>query len=203
MFTVQQLEAALPALAPSKQTFAKSLIDQSRRRGLSEKQLCWVNKLTEEAQRPAAPLAIAANIGSLSGITALFDQAKRHLKYPAIVMSVPAAEMLIRISVAGPTARFPGSLNVTSGEKPVDERRTWYGRVHTDGNYEARGNAESAIVERLTAFAANPAGVAAEHGRLTGRCCFCNIALTDERSTAVGYGKICAGHYGLLWGMEQ
>ena len=31
-------------------------------------------------------------------------------------------------------------------------------------------------------------------------CCFCNRALEDERSTAVGYGPICAGHFGLAWG---
>jgi hypothetical protein len=29
-----------------------------------------------------------------------------------------------------------------------------------------------------------------------------NTALTDERSTEVGYGPVCAKHYGLPWGVK-
>jgi hypothetical protein len=198
MHTIQELEAILPTM--KNPSFAASLVAQSKTRALSDKQMFWVNKLVDEASKPAP---VAVNVGDLSGITALFDKARQHLKFPAIVMSVPAANMLLRINVAGPTAKHPGSLNVCSGEKPVfDEKRTWFGRVHKDGTYEARGNAEEAITERLRAFAADPAGIASEHGRLTGRCCFCNIHLQDERSTAVGYGKTCASHYGLPWGTK-
>lgn len=203
MHTVQELEVALPTLPVSKQSFAQSLIDQSKARGLSDKQMFWVNKLIEDATKPATE---AVKVGDLSGINALFDKAREHLKFPAIVMSVPAASMTIRINVAGPSAKFPGTLNVTSGEKPVfDERRTWYGRVMKDGSYTPSDKAATmftAISERLTAFAADPAAVAAEHGRLTGRCCFCNLHLSDERSTAVGYGKTCARHFGLPWGVK-
>jgi hypothetical protein len=197
--TVKELEVVLPTLPASKQSFAASLIAQANTRGLSDKQMFWVNKLIEDAAKPAP--AAAANIGDLGGINALFDKARQHLKFPAIVMSVPAANMTIRINVAGDQARFPGTLNVTSGEKPTDERRTWYGRVMKDGSYVASDKTNvAAISERLIAFARDPAGVAAEHGRLTGRCCFCNLHLSDERSTAVGYGKTCASHFGLPWG---
>src|SRR4051794_7329117 len=48
-----------------------------------------------------------------------------------------------------------------------------------------------------------PAGFAREHGRLTGRCCFCNQALCDERSTAAGYGETCARHFSLPWGEKE
>jgi hypothetical protein len=204
MHTVQELAAALPILPDSKKSFAASLIEQSGRRGLSEKQLFWVNKLVADARSPT-PAPAAVNVGNLSGITALFDRAKQHLKSPAIVMGVPAAAgMLVRINVAGAQAKFPGSLNVTSGEKSaMGERREWYGRVQRDGSYEPSakaGASATAITARLIEFAADPARVASEHGRLTGRCCFCNLALSDERSTAVGYGKTCAAHYGLPWG---
>jgi hypothetical protein len=196
MHSIDELKAVLSTL--KNPTFAASLIEQSERRALSDKQMYWVNKIVEDAAK-SAPVAV--NVGDLSAINALFDKARQHLKFPAIVMSVPAANMTVRINVAGQGARFPGSLNVTSGEKPAfDERRTWFGRVHKDGNYESRGNADEAITERLKAFAADPAGIASEHGRLTGRCCFCNKHLQDERSTAVGYGATCASHYGLPWG---
>jgi hypothetical protein len=72
-----------------------------------------------------------------------------------------------------------------------------------DGTYQpsnaANGRTE-AITARLRAFAAEPARVAKDSARLTGRCCFCNLALKDERSTAVGYGATCADHFGLPWG---
>jgi hypothetical protein len=49
-------------------------------------------------------------------------------------------------------------------------------------------------------MAADPAKAASEYGRLTVHCCFCSLPFTDARSTAVGYGRICAGNYGLPWG---
>lgn len=139
-------------------------------------------------------------VGNLSAILALFDKAATHLKYPAIVLSVPALNETIRVNIAGQQANVPGSLNVTSFDKAEDGRRRWFGRVHRDGNFEKRNGTADAIAARLAEFAADPVKVATEHGRLTGRCCFCNLRLTDERSTAVGYGAICADHFGLAWG---
>ena len=59
---------------------------------------------------------------------------------------------------------------------------------------------KSKINGLLVALATDPAKVAAEHGKLTGKCCFCNRKLDDKRSTEVGYGPICAEHYSLPWG---
>src|SRR6185436_1560785 len=41
---------------------------------------------------------------------------------------------------------------------------------------------------------------AVAHGHTTGNCSFCARDLTDPRSTSVGYGPICAQHFGLPWG---
>lgn len=147
----------------------------------------------------------AQTVGDLSGVLALFTKAKTHLRYPAIVLGVPEAGLTIRLSLAGPGAKVPGSVTVLDGERGEDGR-DWFGRILTDGTYQpsrtANGRTEP-ITAKLRAFAADPAGVAAEHGRLTGRCSFCNTALKDERSTAVGYGRICAAHYDLPWGTER
>jgi hypothetical protein len=200
--TIQELEAALPTLPANKRDFAQSLINQSAR-GLSDKQMFWVNKLIEDSNKPVPVTPEAVKVGDLAGIMTLFDRARAHLKFPAIVMSVPAASMTVRINVAGLQAKHPGTLNVCSGENPgLGGRRDWFGRVMKDGTYTPSAQAHSAIAERLAAFAADPAGVASEHGRLTGRCCFCNRHLQDERSTAVGYGATCADHYGLPWGAK-
>jgi hypothetical protein len=204
--SIQTLREMLPKIPVNQQPFALSLIEQSSRRMLSDKQIYWVNKLIADATTPAPSPVSPVNVGNLTAINELFATARGHLKFPAIVMSVPAADRLVRINVAGPKAKHPGTLNVTSGEKPEYERRTWYGRVMKDGSYvpsKDAGPLAQAISERLKAFAADPAGIAAEHGKLTGRCCFCNIHLSDKRSTAVGYGKTCAAHYGLTWGTQQ
>lgn len=155
------------------------------------------------APRNPRPAPITQNIGNLSGILALFDRARQHLHYPAIVLSVPGWPVtnLIRISVAGERANVPGSLNVASLDEFVNGRRRWYGRVRQDGIFEQREGG-SELANRLAQFAADPARVASEHGRLTGRCCFCHHALEDERSTAVGYGPVCADHFGLPWGIR-
>lgn len=160
-----------------------------------------------EGQRTAAAMS-SESVGDLSGILALFDKAKRKLKFPAIVLGVPAVGMTIRINVAGERARAPGSLTVADAERDEESgRRDWLGRVHLDGRYEARmglpARETAAIDQRLRDFAADPVKVAGEHGKLTGRCCFCNRPLEDERSTAVGYGPVCAQNFGLEWGSRE
>jgi hypothetical protein len=150
----------------------------------------------------------AQAVGDLGGVLALFDKAREHLKRPAIVLAVPELtsfnpdQFTIRLSIAGERARVPGSITVLDGER-TEEGRDWFGRILRDGTYqpsrEANGRTE-AITRRLREFAAEPARVAKDSARLTGRCCFCNTALKDERSTAVGYGETCAAHFGLSWG---
>jgi len=148
------------------------------------------------AQAPRA----TENVGDLSGIIALFDTARAHLRFPAITLDG------FRVNVAGQRAREPGSLTVTGIERTHASRfgrgmvRQYFGRVTRAGVYEPSRGAPDGIGQHLRAFAADPAGQAAEHGRLHGACCFCNRPLRDERSTAVGYGPDCAEHFGLPWG---
>jgi hypothetical protein len=149
-----------------------------------------------------APTATAV-VGDLSGVLALFAHAKQHLKYPAIVLSVPDAGMAIRLNVAGERAQVPGSITVLESNGTGSDGREWLGRITTDGTYQPSRSANgrtTAITSRLRAFACEPAKVAAEHGKLTGACCFCNRSLSDDRSTAVGYGRTCSKHFGLPWG---
>lgn len=175
----------------------------------------WGDHLWSIVPQTRVPQA-TAQVGELAGVLALFAKAKTHLRWPAIVLSVPELEteteigFAVRITVAGPKAKVPGSLTVTENDRTTtnndgEPAREWLGRVTVDGTYQparaANGRAD-AIARRLGELAANPAKVAAEHGKLTGRCCFCNRALSDERSTAVGYGATCADHFGVAWGAK-
>jgi len=58
-------------------------------------------------------------------------------------------------------------------------------------------NNASGVQKLLSELAKDPIKVAKEHGKLSGKCCFCNKALTDEKSTAAGYGPVCSKHYHL------
>jgi hypothetical protein len=198
---VQTLRDNIANLVIRDQSFAQSLLGQLDRQGLSNSQLFWLNKLSEKATATPEPEREKTKVGDLKGIMGLFDKAQEHLKFPAIVLAVRADEGYneYRLSVAGDRARVPGSINVTNTDKP---QSTWFGRILQTGEFEAspRDATPANLIPGLARFAADPARVASESGRLTGRCCFCNKGLTDERSTEVGYGPICAKHYDLPWG---
>lgn len=192
------LNANLAKLGESDRNFALSLLQQFSRRGdLSPKQWDWIVRLAQRAQAPQAPRQ-TTSLGSVAGLLDLFATAKANgLKNPAIVAQSPVGP--IRISVAGGNARFPGTINVA--EKGRFGEAKWFGRIKLDGTFEAaKDGAPPALVSYLAEFAAKPAETAAAHGHTTGNCCFCDRPLTDERSTSVGYGPICAKKWALPWG---
>jgi hypothetical protein len=198
MNALATLRANLSKLSFSDASFAQSLLDQSERRMLSDKQWAWVERLN---QRAVAPARETTSLGSVAGLLALFNTAKANgLKNPAIVAQSPVGP--IRLSVAGERARQPGTINVA--EKGRFGEATWYGRIKLDGTFEAaRDGAPAELVAYLAEFAARPAETAAAHGHTTGNCCFCDRPLTDARSTSVGYGPVCAKKWSLPWGEAQ
>lgn len=202
--TVEKLASGISKLPTKDQYFASSLVSQFKSKGsLSAKQEYWVEKLasqldaspTDKADKPTIA------VGDFSGVIALFNQARKHLKHPKIVLQLPNGSP-IALSVAGQASKAPGTVNVTDG-KPFG-LNVWYGRVTPDGVWEVSHKADSStqkeIAVLLAKLSADPARVAAQYGKLTGSCCFCQSKLTDKRSTKVGYGPVCAKHFGLVWG---
>lgn len=176
--------------------FPVSLIEQYERKGyLSHKQWYWVDRLA--TPRPVEQLP------SFAGVLELFARAREHLKYPKIALRL--GEQPIRLHVAGERSRYAGSVQITDG---TGFGGKYFGRVDPNGvatlsNRFLPGESKAGLVALLSELAARPAEVAAEYGRLTGNCCFCSRALSDERSTEVGYGPICAENYGLPWGAKE
>ncbi len=180
---------------------------------LSDKQMDLIRSLIARATTPPDRRE-TIDIGHLGGVVQLFDKAKKHLKFPAIVLNIGSDDdgtpYLVRLYPAGEQASVPGAINVTEyDDAKAKYEQLWYGRILRNGKFEispkvqrdenAKSNVEFAV-EQLKAFADDPVGVAAAHGQLTGRCCFCHLPLRDERSTAVGYGPTCAGNWELPWG---
>ena len=175
--------------------FAQSLVRQYNQRGkLSDKQWHWVNKLVAELDRPAAP---AAPTTDLSGVITLLQDAKQHLKFPASRLTASDGTPVV-LKVAGDRAKEPGTVNATDGGSYPDNR--WFGRIALDGAFKPGRDCTTDVIDVLVRLGSDPATVAAEHGKLTGSCSFCRQPLSDERSTEVGYGPVCAKHFGLPWG---
>lgn len=134
---------------------------------------------------------------NVTGVFSLFEHAIAHsLKYPKIRLQT-ANRQSVCLSRAGNKSRYTGQIMVTDG-RPFGQN-TYFGRIDLDGVFHpTQDNADlNSLLARLSD---NPAAVASEYGRLTGNCCFCTTPLKDARSTAVGYGPICADHFGLPWG---
>lgn len=175
--------------------FVSSLVSQSAARGLSEKQWYWVAKLAAKLTGEPAPAVV---VGAFERVYAMFAKAKEHLKHPKVILACPSGRE-VKLYVSGTRSRVPDTVNVVDNNFDA-----WFGRVYQDGRWE-QGNAQDGREEvetLLKAFSADPEGVAAAHGKLTGNCCFCHRPLKDERSTDVGYGPTCAGRYGLNWGRK-
>lgn len=197
-YTTEDLSRVTPKLPAKDQQFATDLVKKAGRYTLTEKQLYWVDKLTKQALGEETKLK-GVELGDLTPTIALFDKAKSHLKRPKVLLATPT--QTIRLSVAGERSKTPGSIYVTSYGKYVEER-AYYGAISRDGVFHPTrlGTNLEGLADVLKAFAADPAKVASEYGRLHGVCSFCSLPLRDERSTAVGYGPICAQNFGLPWG---
>jgi hypothetical protein len=191
MYTQEQitLQGLLNSGAAKSSSFAN---DIAFKRLFTQKQHDWVNKLISEAQ---APKPVTVKIDA-SRVLAMFALAGASLKQPKINLSVNGNP--VRIKVA--TKKADGTLYIDGGSGD-----SYYGKIDPSGDIrllrEVPANLKADIESLILALAANPEKVAAEFGHLTGNCCFCNRDLSDDRSTDVGYGKICADKYGMEWGV--
>lgn len=196
---VMALDLVLDLLPSVKdKVFAASLVDQGNAKALSPKQMYWVETLTARAlgKAKAAVEVEKVDVGSMEGLVSLFNKAKAKLKFPKLYLAVDSVPVVV--SMAGEKSKAPGTINV-AGEGDF-ESRAWYGRVDISGTW-TKGKkvyAEQSSVESLLkALSRNPAKAAKEFGKLTGKCCFCGLPLSDEHSTAAGFGPTCAKNWGL------
>ncbi len=140
----------------------------------------------------------ATQTGKLDGLVDLL--AKATVKSPKIRMSFDEGKPLAM--TLAKSGKNEGSVYLSDGG-PFGAN-VYYGRVAPDGTFLPSNvvspNAMTALTKVLEAMSSKPAETAAKFGHLTGRCCFCNQSLNDERSTEVGYGPVCAKTFNLPWG---
>lgn len=179
--------------------FAKDIARKAGTCGISNDQWTWIHILAVQDLTPAP----ASTQLDISGIVELFRTAGEHLKHPKVRLLVGDQQLML--SVAGQKAKFPNSINVTDGGKFGANQ--WFGRIGLDGLFSPAKSVDGVslgkVEEALREFSADPAGVSARYGKLVGVCCFCGMALEDERSTEVGRGPVCSKNYGLPWGKKD
>lgn len=138
----------------------------------------------------------AVQLGAgLSRIFGMFEAAKASLKRPAIRLADEAGAR-IHLSLAGEKSVNWGSIYV----KGMRGSEAYYGKITAEGKFCPSRECPATVETLLVAFANDPETIATKYGKLTGCCCFCGRTLTDDRSTEVGYGPVCAGKFGLNWG---
>lgn len=157
----------------------------------------------QKALQAANPVAKTVDVGDFRPVIELMQRGGSKLKYPKIKLQLDDGQKIV-LAVAGARSAKPGTVNITDG-RPFGEN-IWFGRVTPDGVWDRSRSVNATTMTSLTALlsslAQDPAATAARYGKLTGHCCFCSLPLTDERSTHVGYGKVCASNYGLPWGAK-
>ncbi len=141
---------------------------------------------------PVVPAVNAAPVAKVDGaliVGFLLGAKARGLRFPKLRFLAPDGKSELRLSLAGSTSKYPGSVQVKVSEN-------WVGRINADGSVTYGITNTAGLLATLTSVALNPAAAASAYGHLCGRCAACNLPLTDEGSVEVGYGPICAAHYG-------
>lgn len=191
-------------------SFAADLARQIQHRGwVSPKQIAWVQKFVADIDQPVLPAGgnVPGSVGTggsnMVKIVEHFTTARENLKYPKIVVTDPETDITLCLKPAGQRSKYFGSIIVTS-DRSYDA--TYYGHIRVDGTFIPAGrapNEQREVVALLERIAVDPAGELGRLGKASGCCCFCQRELTDDRSTYVGYGPICAKKWGLVWGEKN
>jgi hypothetical protein len=110
---------------------------------------------------------------------------------PRIAEHAPAAEFEVE------AGRVYASADGEFIQAHEGRRGQLYGKVWNGRKFTYEAGALARICRNITAEEA------AAFGHETHRCVFCVRTLTDDRSTEVGYGPVCAARYGLPWGASS
>lgn len=182
--------------------FARDLAVKTR---MSDDQMTWVHALVLDHEAEESVSRALADGPDLKRIVDLMEIAGASLKWPKIRLVVGDGDSQVRLKLSrcGSRARHPGAVRIVG--VPGD---ALLGFILPDGMLRPTGpmlrdaDAMRIVQDALRSFGDDPAAYGRSHGLRFGWCCFCGRELTTAESTSVGYGPICAGHYGLPWGPD-
>lgn len=175
-------EAAVQLCREHGDNFAKDLA--SKFPDVSQLQKFWLHK---KALGIKAPQGIQLPAGAHDRIQELFRMVSGQLRYPKLRFQTSEGTLRLYLD-------RNRRINVRCADRSV-------GYVTSTDRFEFKTCPDSTLM-LMKLIAVNPVIAASIWGRKMGRCCFCGLELTDERSVAVGYGPICADNWGLPWGED-
>lgn len=168
-----------------------------------EPRLCGIAAYIVEYYRKEKGLNHARRDQQLSEnftrIYTMFQTARGQLKRPVIRLADEQGHRLV-LSLASAASKNVGWVYVKQG---TGFEAAYFGKISPEGRFFPIAACPPTVKAQLASFAQDPETVAAKYGKLTGCCCFCGRNLTDDRSTHVGYGPVCAAKFGLDWGSHD
>lgn len=208
---MDQLETNKNKIPEHKQEFYLSVSNQFQRRGsISEKQLYWMRKFCFDyilapkiIQENSAPKKITIwESYDLSRLHAMLSHALSHgLKYPSITLQKDKHSPPLKIYWSD---RYQVATIKCGQDRLCNISPN--GTLITPNEHNSRLKNMNKLAECLNflqEFNDHPEAGAKIQGKITSNCCFCSHELSTPESIAVGYGPICAEHYGLPWGYDK
>jgi hypothetical protein len=188
---ISEVVEAMTSVRKDCSDFEHNLLTAARLESIEPRFAGIAAYIIEAHRRSKAAPKLQLGANGAARIFGLFSTAKAaKLKHPAIRLS--NGSEVLTLSMASDKSSNPGHLYVKGN--------AYYGKITPAGRFLGTRECPPTVEQNLVEFAANPEEVAARFGKLTGQCCFCGRPLTDERSTDVGYGHVCAKKFGLRWG---
>jgi len=193
--------ASLSSSKSSASDFEHNLLTCAKAEGI-EPRLCGIAAYIIEYYRKEKELSVVRRNTQLNEnfirIFGMFVKASTLLKKPAIRLFDGKQELCL--SLAGAASKNAGWVYV---KRDSSYEADYYGKISPMGEFLPVASCPETVKVLLDAFAQNPEQVAAQYGRMTGCCSFCDRKLKDSRSVEMGYGPVCAGKFGLDWGTKK
>lgn len=172
--------------------FIQSVNSFYQRKGyITEKQEAVLKKIYTKTTEQGKLVEEIAKHYNLFTIAKMFQRAESYLQYPTIELLLSKGKVKIYKSPNG------AYLHIFFHEYRAKAVLSRSGEILSIPNGASREILE--YFDELQEFCDNPQEAVKLQGRKTGRCCFCKQELTNETSVSLGYGPICAQHYGLPW----
>lgn len=173
-------------VAKDKQDTLRDLLGKHTAYGWTEPQAAYVRSMI------APPRAYSADaLKGAARIAEMLKVAAEKLKKPAIEVQTEDGKSVV-FSWYGKTA----TVYIKTGRQ---YGAGLWGRIGPCLSLRLHHSTPADVEMLVEDFGSDVEGIALRHGRKTGVCCFCSRPLKDERSTAHGYGPVCAESFKLPW----
>lgn len=191
-------DEAIEAIRPlaEKNDFARSLVeDYDAWNGsvASVNKRAWFHYLAvqEYERQEKGEATTAGTTLHVPGALKLFLTASASgLKLPEIYLALGKDQREVKLKLAPAHGKNPNCVYVTCGGD-------YCGKIDKNGTFHPAGERPEGLPELLMELHRDPVGTAKHYGKITSRCCFCGLKLSNITSIYNGYGEICAGRYNL------